>query len=89
MLAAAAAQSHLSPFAVALVLIVLAAVWVISLLLWPLAPCRHCGGRGKNAGSTGRRWGKCRHCGGSGSRQRLGSRLARKIVSRQGRARGS
>jgi hypothetical protein len=82
-LAAAAAHPHLSPFAVVLVLIVLAVAWVISLLLWPLAPCRHCGGRGKNIGSNGKRWGKCRRCKGTGSRQRLGSRAIHQMLSRQ------
>jgi hypothetical protein len=83
MLAAAAVHPHLSLFAVVLVLIVVAVAWVVSVLLWPLAPCRHCGGRGKNIGSTGKRWGKCRRCKGTGTRQRLGSRLALRALSRK------
>jgi hypothetical protein len=49
--------------------------WRLSLRLWPYAPCRWCGGRrGRNAGSTGQRWGRCSRCGGSGQRKRFGAR---------------
>jgi hypothetical protein len=83
MLAAAAAQAHLSPLAVALVLILLAVAWVIRVRLWPFGPCGKCDGTGKNIGSNGRRWGKCRRCKGSGTRQRLGSRPVHKVLGRK------
>ena len=55
-------------------LIALAAVAVVSRLLWPFARCRACGGSGTNAGSNRRRWGVCGRCGGSGKRTRFGAR---------------
>jgi DnaJ-class molecular chaperone len=61
------------------VLIVAAAVcgggYLVSLKIWPETTCRRCGGSGKNAGSTTRRFGRCKRCGGSGRRPRPGARL--------------
>lgn len=51
--------------------------WRVHVWLWPLAPCRFCGGDGKSRGSNRNRWGTCGHCGGSGKRRRLGARPAR------------
>jgi DnaJ-class molecular chaperone len=48
--------------------------WVISLYLWPYAPCGKCGGSGRNPGSNSRRHGQCRRCKGGGRRTRLGAR---------------
>lgn len=49
--------------------------WRISLKRHPYAPCRWCRGRrGRNPGSTGKRWGRCPHCGGKGERLRWGAR---------------
>lgn len=68
------------------VLIVLAAAagWVgwqvVAAKVWPFARCRRCDGSGRNAGSTGKRWGTCRRCKGSGKRRRLAVRL---FVSRK------
>lgn len=52
-----------------------AAGYYISLRIWPETTCRRCGGGGRNAGSTRRRFGRCRHCGGSGRKQRFGNRF--------------
>jgi hypothetical protein len=81
-LAATATRLHLNPGVVVLALIVAVAVWATRVLLWPFGPCRRCDGSGKNIGSTGRRWGTCRKCKGSGRRQRLGSKLVRRLLSR-------
>jgi len=61
------------------------AVWALRAWFHPFAACRWCGGRrGRNAGSTSRRWGRCRACDGSGQRQVLGSRALHRAV--RGRA---
>ncbi len=58
----------------------LIAGYVFSLYVWPWAPCRWCGGTGRNAGSNSRRHGDCRFCNRTGRRQRLGSKAVRKLV---------
>jgi hypothetical protein len=63
------------------------AVWAVRAWFWPFAACRWCRGRGRNAGSNGRRWGTCWACGGSGKRQVLGSRALHRAV-RAGKRRG-
>ena len=65
-----------------------AAVNVVSLYLWPFAPCLKCKGTGRNQGSNRKRFGECRRCKGTGRRQRLGARLVhRGAVSLADRAR--
>ena len=49
-------------------------LWAGSLYLWPFAPCRKCGGSGRNRGSDGKRHGECRRCKTSGRRIRIGAR---------------
>ena len=49
--------------------------YYFSLKIWPYTRCRKCEGRGRNTGSTWRRWGDCRACGGSGQKWRLGVRV--------------
>lgn len=75
---AVAAARHASPGVLVLAGIGLIAAWIISLLLWPYAPCTRCKGSGRNPGSNRGRWGNCRKCGGSGKRFRLGARLVRR-----------
>lgn len=58
----------------ALALIVLAG-YRVSLWIWPQTYCRRCSGKGRNAGSTRRRFGACGKCGGSGRKPRLGNRV--------------
>lgn len=59
--------------------VILAALYVASLKIWPFTSCGWCSGGGRNAGSNRKRWGNCRHCGGTGRRLRFGARmLARK-----------
>jgi hypothetical protein len=82
-LAATATRPHLNPAVVVLALIVAVIVWAVRVLLWPFGPCAKCSGSGKNIGSTGKRWGTCRRCKGSGRRQRLGSKLVRRLLSRK------
>lgn len=55
-----------------------ALVYYVSLRVHPYTYCRRCNGAGKNAGSTRKRYGKCRSCGGSGRKDRLGVRLLRR-----------
>ena len=55
-------------------------LWVVSLYVWPFAPCGRCKGGGRNAGSNRRRFGDCGRCGGTGRRQRLGSRAVHRTV---------
>lgn len=52
-----------------------AAGWVISLYLFPYAPCIRCEGSGRNPGSNRARYGQCRRCLGTGRRQRRGARV--------------
>lgn len=52
-----------------------AAGYYISLRIWPETSCRRCGGGGRNAGSTARRFGRCRRCDGTGRKPRLGTRV--------------
>lgn len=47
---------------------------VVSLWLWPFAPCRKCSGSGTNSGSNRSRFGLCRKCGGTRRRERFGAR---------------
>jgi PHP family Zn ribbon phosphoesterase len=56
------------------VLVVFAALYVVSGLLYPNTTCRSCRGR-KNFSPTGRNWSECRKCGGSGKKIRPISRL--------------
>lgn len=50
-------------------------VWAIWAYTHPFVPCPRCRHRrGRNAGSTARRWGKCGRCGGNGQVKALGSR---------------
>lgn len=59
-------------------LIIIAAAWAagyyVSLKIWPETSCKRCGGGGRNAGSTARRFGR-RRCDGTGRKPRLGTRV--------------
>ena len=57
-----------------------AVLYAASLYWWPMRPCRRCGGRGTNRGSSKRRFGTCRRCKGSRSVQRIGSRAVHRAV---------
>ena len=48
--------------------------YVVSLYLWPFAPCRKCEGSGRNQGSNRKRYGQCRRCKGAGRRIRIGAK---------------
>ena len=55
-------------------------LYLIGTATWPYGPCLSCiTHRGKNRGSTGRRWGRCKRCKGSGERLRWGYRLLHHI----------
>lgn len=56
-------------------LLTYAAVYLVSLRIWPYTACGRCDGSGRNAGSNRDRWGSCRKCGGGGRKERLGVRL--------------
>ncbi len=69
---------------IAVILGVLAAVWVIRALFWPYTKCSWCKGTGRNWGSTSKRFGYCWFCKRTGRRQVLGSRaLHRALRSRK------
>jgi hypothetical protein len=63
-----------------LAVLVVAAVWGVSLYVHPFTACLRCRGTGLNRGSTGRRFGLCKACGGSRRRQRRGSRTLHRWV---------
>lgn len=65
----------MDPLTIFAVALVLGGGYYLSVRLWPYTKCGRCSGTGKNAGSTGKRWGNCRRCGGSGRRFRFGTRL--------------
>lgn len=55
---------------------IMTVAWLWDVWRRPYAACLACKGRrGKNAGSTGKVWGRCGLCGGTGERLRVGSRL--------------
>lgn len=56
-------------------LMMLGGGYYLSLVLWPYTYCRRCSGRGRNAGSSRRRFGHCGRCKGTGRRERLGTHL--------------
>jgi hypothetical protein len=60
--------------------VIAAAVWAVRAYFWPFAPCRACGGRKTNPGSTRKRFGLCKKCAGTGSRQVLGSKTVHRTV---------
>lgn len=60
--------------------LVAALAWTGSLCLWPMRPCRRCGGKGTNPGSSRRRFGPCKRCQGSRSVPRVGSRQVHRAV---------
>ncbi len=60
--------------AIALIVLVFAAGYVLACALWPFAACRWCEG-GKKRSPTGRAWRPCGHCKGTGTRIRLGRQL--------------
>lgn len=49
--------------------------YLVSLKIWPETKCGRCGGSGRNAGSTSKRFGKCRRCAGTGRKPRFGNRI--------------
>jgi len=61
---------------IALAFLILVA-WLTDLRLHPYGQCWACGGKGKNRGSTAKRYGKCGRCKGSGQRVRVGARAVR------------
>jgi hypothetical protein len=72
--------------------LIIFAGWVISLYLWPFAPCGKCGGTGRNRGSNGKRHGQCRRCKGASRRTRIGARTVhrgRVSLAERARARKS
>jgi hypothetical protein len=81
--AASASHVHIHSGGVAVAVAVLAALWLLRAWLWPYAPCRRCKGTGKNAGSTGRRFGTHRRCKGTGRRVRLGARTVHRVILRK------
>jgi DnaJ-class molecular chaperone len=66
----------------ALIAAVFTAAYYVSVRRHPYRPCRPCGGKGRNPGSTSKRFGRCGYCGGSGRKLRLGAWL---LERRRGR----
>lgn len=63
-------------------LAVVAGVYALLLVLYPMVPCRWCKGGGKRRPGFGRAFGFCRHCGGNGRRLRVPVRLVRGVLGR-------
>jgi hypothetical protein len=61
---------------------VVLALYLIGCAIWPYGPCLSCiAHRGRNRGSTVRRWGRCKRCQGSGERIRWGYKLIRRFTA--------
>ena len=58
-----------------LVALVCGAGYWVSLKVWPETSCKRCDGRGRNAGSNARRFGRCKGCAGTGRKPRAGTRM--------------
>lgn len=66
----------MDPLTVLAGVLILAGGYYISIRLHPYTSCGRCRKRrGKNVGSSGKRWGNCGACGGSGQKERWGVRL--------------
>lgn len=63
-----------------LILVFAAAVWVVSRLRWPLRPCTKCGGKGTNAGSSRKRYGRCPRCKGTRQVKRFGATAVHRFL---------
>lgn len=66
-----------------LLILAVAAGYVVSLYLWPFRPCPRCSARlipGTSRGSSRKRFGLCKRCKGSKSVQRAGSRTVHRAV---------
>jgi DnaJ-class molecular chaperone len=67
----------------AVLLVLTAAAWVVSLAWHPYRPCPRCEGRrGRNVGSKPGRFGRCGKCDGRGEQVRRGARSVRKGIGR-------
>ena len=64
----------------ALAILAAVAIWLVSLYFHPYGRCRRCGGSGRNAGSSARRFGTCKRCKGNGRRWRAGARTIHKVT---------
>jgi hypothetical protein len=53
----------------------LAAGYVLACVIFPYAACRWCGGSGKHPSPSGKAWRVCRRCKGRALRVRLGRRV--------------
>jgi len=78
-----AAASGGSPGAVALVVVVLAAGYVLAVAVWPLTRHGRCNGTGKLRSPGGRAWRRCPGCGGTGTKIRLGRRVFEGLRSKR------
>lgn len=56
--------------------------WLTDLRLHPFARCWACGGKGKNRGSTLKRYGTCGRCKGTGRRTRVWATVVRPELKR-------
>lgn len=65
---------------VAVLVLIVLAVWAFRAYKWPFTQCRRCQGKKTNPGSTRKRYGLCRKCKGSGSRQVLGAKTVHRAV---------
>lgn len=72
---ATAISWHPSWGLIAVLVLVAVGGWVVSLLWHPFTTCGRCNGTGRNAGSTGRAYGRCPRCKGKPERLRFGGRL--------------
>jgi hypothetical protein len=77
--AAHTAGHHASPLNLILLGIAAAALYMLSLYVWPLRRCPRCRGTRVNRGSTGRRFGLCKRCAGTGQVRRLGATTVHRL----------
>lgn len=71
---AAAHQDHISGPLIVVVVLVLAALYVLACIIWPFSACARCDGNGKFRSPSGKAWRNCRRCRGTGARIRYGRR---------------
>ena len=68
---------------IVLAVLVAAGWWAWHAWRHPWGPCPRCDGGGRNAGSTGRRFGDCKRCGGTGRHLRVSARVVHKGIERR------
>lgn len=69
---------------VALIVTIVAAVYLLTCLIWPFGKCRRCNGAGKFKSPLGKAYRHCGRCRGSGLRLRLGRHVINRLRAVRG-----